>query len=183
MEACDELLAAELLLGGNFNDLSPAAAVALCAPLVQADSEKVKRANAMHADLVGPFAAMQERARSLCAVLNAAGIVTDEAEYVARFDGGLVSVVYAWALGASFESIAAMCYLFEGSLIRAIRRTSELLDELMSACKAIGNNELYQKLSDGAMLIRRDIVFAASLYIEEDSAGRRADGSREVHAA
>lgn len=56
--------------------------------------------------------------------------------------------------------------LFEGSIIRAIRRLSELLDELQSAAKAIGNHELYKKLDDGAKLIRRDIVFASSLYLE-----------------
>ena len=60
----------------------------------------------------------------------------------------------------------AVCDLFEGSIIRAIRRLSELLDELESAAKAIGNDDLFKKLDDGAKLIRRDIVFAASLYIE-----------------
>ena len=56
--------------------------------------------------------------------------------------------------------------LFEGSIIRSIRRLSELLDELQSAAKAIGNEDLYQRIEEGAKLIRRDIVFAASLYIE-----------------
>ena len=62
--------------------------------------------------------------------------------------------------------LTGMCDLFEGSIIRAIRRLSELLDELQSAAKAIGNDELYHKIEEGAKLIRRDIVFAASLYIE-----------------
>ena len=86
--------------------------------------------------------------------------------YVAQFDSGLMNLVYAWCGGATFEEICAMVDLFEGSIIRAIRRLSELLDELQSAAKAIGNNELYKKLDDGAKLIRRDIIFASSLYIE-----------------
>ena len=86
--------------------------------------------------------------------------------YIARFDGGLINVVYAWANGSTFASLTKMCELFEGSIIRAIRRLSELLDELQSAAKAIGNEELFSKLEEGAKLIRRDIVFAASLYIE-----------------
>ena len=138
-------------------------------------------------------------------------ITTDTNEFVQRFDGGLVNVVYAWANGATFESLTGVCWiglitrdpsppppppppppmpaiigsnpaaygstvlislltgmcdLFEGSIIRAIRRLSELLDELQSAAKAIGNDELYHKIEEGAKLIRRDIVFAASLYIE-----------------
>ena len=43
---------------------------------------------------------------------------------------------------------------------------SELLDELQTAAKAIGNDELYLKLKTGAGLIQRDIVFANSLYLE-----------------
>ena len=72
MEACDELVAAELILGGVFNDLTPQAAVALCACLVAEQSEKVKKPQAMHADLVAPFAAVQEAARTLAGVLNEA---------------------------------------------------------------------------------------------------------------
>jgi len=166
VEATDELLAAELLLDGTFNQLSPAAAVALCACLVAADSEKVKRAQTMHADLAPSFELVQIAAKALARVMSEAGMPTPEGEYAARFDGGMVNVVYAWANGASFESLTGMCDLFEGSIIRVIRRLSELLDELQSAAKAVGNDELYKKLDDGAKLIRRDIVFAASLYIE-----------------
>ena len=45
-----------------------------------------------------------------------------------------------------------MCDLFEGSLIRYIRRLSELLDELMSASLAMGNDELSHKFAEGAKL-------------------------------
>ena len=166
VEACDELLAAEILLGGTLHPLTPAVAISLCACLVAEQSEKVKKAPPMHADLVAPFQELQQTARTLAGVLSGAGIETDEAEFVARFDGGLMSVVYAWANGATFEALTQMCDLFEGSLIRVIRRLSELLDELQSAAKAIGNDELYKKFDDGAKMIRRDIVFAASLYIE-----------------
>ena len=169
MEACDELLAAELLLDGTFNELSAAAAVALCACLVAEQSEKVKRPPPMHSDLAAPFAAVQAAARTLAAVLNDARIPTDEAEFVARFDGGLINVAYAWARGATFSELTTMCDLFEGSLIRALRRLSELLDELQSAAKAIGNEELYRKLDEGARLIRRDIVFAGSCVARDST--------------
>ena len=166
IEACDELLASELLLGGTLSDLTPAAAVALCACLIAEQSERVKKPPPMHPDLSPPFHALEEVAKGLVTVLNDARIETDENEYVARFDGGLMNVVYSWANGSTFASLTKMCDLFEGSIIRAIRRLSELLDEIMSAAKAIGNEELFSKLEEGAKLIRRDIVFAASLYIE-----------------
>ena len=166
IEACDELLAAELILSGVFNALTAQACVALCACLVAEQSETVKRPPPMHADLCAPFAKVRETAESLCTLLNDCAIETNPLEYVARFDGGLVNVMYAWANGATFDELTSMCDLFEGSIIRAVRRLSELLDELKSAAKAIGNEELFDKLEAGAKLIRRDICFAASLYIE-----------------
>ena len=149
-----------------FNALTAQACVALCACLVAEQSETVKRPPPMHADLCAPFAKVRETAESLCTLLNDCAIETNPLEYVARFDGGLVNVMYAWANGATFDELTSMCDLFEGSIIRAVRRLSELLDELKSAAKAIGNEELFDKLEAGAKLIRRDICFAASLYIE-----------------
>ena len=102
----------------------------------------------------------------MAALYTAHGLPTDEAAYVGRFEGGMLNVIYAWCNGATFAELCGQCDLFEGSIIRAIRRLSELLDEMQSAAKAIGNDELYAKFATGAKLIQRDIVFAASLYIE-----------------
>ena len=148
-------------------ELTPAAAVALCSALIAAEMERVRRAPPMHADLVQPFAALQAAARALVVVYRDAHMEVVEADYVGRFDGGLVNLVYAWAQGARFDEVCALCPdIFEGSIIRAIRRLAELLDELRSAAKAIGNDELYTKLAEADKLIRRDIVFSASLYVE-----------------
>ena len=54
---------------------------------------------------------------------------------------------------------------FEGTIIRVIRRLEELLRQLASASFAIGNMELRRKFDEGSALIKRDIVFAASLYL------------------
>ena len=167
VDASDELLVAELILNGIFNHLSPAAATALCSCLVAADMEKVKRAPPMPAELVEPFAAIRAMAAKLAKVYADAELATDQAAYVARFDGGMVSMLFAWCNGAPFSSLSSLCDLFEGSIIRAIRRVSELLDELKSAAKAIGNDELFDKFEEGCTLIRRDIVFANSLYVAD----------------
>ena len=49
--------------------------------------------------------------------------------------------------------------------MRILRRLEELLKELIEAAKAIGNTDLETKFSDGSSKIKRDIVFAASLYL------------------
>lgn len=55
--------------------------------------------------------------------------------------------------------------VFEGSIVRVIRRLEELLRQLATAATAIGNSELKKLFEDGAAKIRRGVVFAASLYL------------------
>jgi ATP-dependent RNA helicase DOB1 len=52
-----------------------------------------------------------------------------------------------------------------GSIIRCMRRLEELLRQLCAAAKSIGNSELENKFAEGINKIKRDIVFAASLYL------------------
>lgn len=46
-----------------------------------------------------------------------------------------------------------------------MRRLEELLRQMVQAAKSIGNTELENKFSEGIKLIKRDIIFAASLYL------------------
>ena len=46
-----------------------------------------------------------------------------------------------------------------------MRRLEELLRQMVQASKSIGNTELENKFSEAIKLIKRDIIFAASLYL------------------
>jgi len=46
-----------------------------------------------------------------------------------------------------------------------MRRLEEVLRQLCQAAKGIGNTDLENKFSEAIKLIKRDIVFAASLYL------------------
>ena len=52
-----------------------------------------------------------------------------------------------------------------GSIIRALRRLEELLREMVNAAKSIGNADLEAKFEEARTKLKRDIVFAASLYL------------------
>ena len=64
-----------------------------------------------------------------------------------------------------FFFLGKLTDVFEGSIVRVIRRLEELLRQLATAATAIGNNELKKLFEDGAAKIRRGVVFAASLYL------------------
>lgn len=55
--------------------------------------------------------------------------------------------------------------IYEGSIVRAIRRLHELLMQMKSACEIIGDIDLSERMEKGAASIHRDVVFAASLYL------------------
>jgi ATP-dependent RNA helicase DOB1 len=74
-------------------------------------------------------------------------------------------VLYAWTLGAKFADVLKLTDAFEGTIIRAIRRLEEMLRQLASASHAIGDHGLKEKFEEASKKIRRDIVFAASLYL------------------
>jgi len=52
-----------------------------------------------------------------------------------------------------------------GSIIRCMRRLEEILRHLCQAAKDIGSTDLENKFSEAIRLIKRDIVFTASLYL------------------
>jgi antiviral helicase SKI2 len=52
----------------------------------------------------------------------------------------------------------------EGAIVRCIVRLDENCRDIRNAAKVIGDPVLYQKMDAASQLIKRDIVFAASLY-------------------
>jgi ATP-dependent RNA helicase DOB1 len=76
-----------------------------------------------------------------------------------------MDAVATWASGGSFQQAVDRTEMFEGSLIRAIRRLDEVLGQLGGAAEAVGDAGLAARFADASGAIRRGIVFAASLYI------------------
>ncbi|PAA49938.1 hypothetical protein BOX15_Mlig002099g3 [Macrostomum lignano] len=79
----------------------------------------------------------------------------------------LMRVVYEWARGTSFREIAGLTDQQEGIIVRCIQRLDELLKDARNAARVIGANQLSEKFETASQLIKRDIVFAASLYLDD----------------
>ncbi|CAO3630844.1 unnamed protein product [Mucor hiemalis] len=159
----DELLLTEMMFQGVFNDLSVDQAVALLSCFVF--DEKVDAKAKLQEELSAPLRLMQETARRIVKVSNECKMNMEEQAYVDKFKPELMDVVFAWCQGAKFYQICKMTDVYEGSLIRIFRRLEELLRQMCSAAKSIGNSELENKFSEGINKIHRDIIFAASLYL------------------
>ena len=56
-------------------------------------------------------------------------------------------------------------YINIGTIIRCLRRLEELIKQLVACAILIENHSLKQTLEQASDLIRRGIIFAASLYL------------------
>ncbi|PVV05142.1 hypothetical protein BB560_000339 [Smittium megazygosporum] len=160
----DELVLTELIFNGVFNDLSPEHISALLSCFVfqeKSNDDPPKLA----AELAASLRIMKDTIKRIAQVSVECSFPIDPEEYNNKFKLEMMDVVYAWATGASFSNICKMTSIFEGSLIRAFRRLEELLKQMCIAAKAIGNTSLENKFADAIVKIKRDIVFAASLYL------------------
>eukprot|EP00794_Sanderia_malayensis_P007825 gene7825-8674_t len=163
ISSADELLLTEMIFNGAFNDLTAQQCVALLSCFVF--QEKADDPTKLQEELAGPLRQMQESARRIAKVSEEAKMDVDPENYVEKFKPSLMDVVYNWCNGASFAQICKMTDVFEGSIIRCMRRLEELLRQMCQASKVIGNTELENKFADGITKLKRDIVFAASLYL------------------
>merc|ERR1712150_208111 len=144
--SADEILLTEMVFNGLFTDLNPSQTAAILSCFVC--DEKTT-----------------ELPKQIAKVSREAKINIDEEEYVNKFKPYMMDVVNEWCKGASFSDLCKITDLFEGSIIRSMRRLEELLRQMVQAAKNIGNTELENKFSEAIKLLKRDIVFAASLYL------------------
>jgi len=167
INTANELVVVELVFAGVFNDLTVEQSVALLSCLIFDEKSKDEDdpAQGLKSYLSGPYYKLIELARSVAKVAISCKIELNEDEFVEKFNPGLMEAVYAWCKGAKFVEVQKLTGTFEGSTIRSLRRLEELVRQLASASKSIGNLELQAKFEKGSELLKRDIVFCSSLYL------------------
>jgi len=165
VNTADELLVTELVFDGTFLEQPEAETAALLSCLVFGEKRKDDAAPKLRDSLATPFRALTETAKQLCAVMVEAKLDVDPEVYMTGINPDLMEVVYAWCTGARFIDVIKLTTTYEGTVIRVIRRLEELLRQLASAAFVIGNVPLREKFERCAASMRRDIVFAASLYL------------------
>uniref|UniRef100_A0A183BTF5 Fmp27_GFWDK domain-containing protein n=1 Tax=Globodera pallida TaxID=36090 RepID=A0A183BTF5_GLOPA len=95
-----------------------------------------------------------------CGVVNSP--ITDELKF------GLMEVVHQWAMGMEFADIMRLSEAQEGIIVRCIQRLDEVCKDVRKAARIVGEPALFEKMGETSAAIRRDIVFAASLYTTEE---------------
>ena len=167
VNTCDELIVTELVFEGVLNDLDPAEIVAALSALVYQEKNSDNDVDMeLPEQLITCCKRMQTIAVNLGELQKDHGLEIDPEDYCdSSLKFGLVHVVYEWALGVPFSSICELTLVQEGSIVRCITRLDELCREVRNCARVVGNPTLYRKMEAASMAIKRDIVFASSLYV------------------
>jgi len=92
------------------------------------------------------FYQLQETARRVANLQLECKIQIDVESFANSLWPDIMEVVYSWAKGSKFYQIMEMTQVFEGSMISAIWRLEEALQQLILAPKSIGETKLEANL-------------------------------------
>lgn len=160
----NEILLTELLFKGVLNSMETEMIVALLSCLVNV--HRTPDGFSLPQEFEQPLKDLNEIVTRIATVSAESGLLQENAS-VEKVLPSLMEVTYLWAKGAKFVDLVSKTTAYEGEIVRMMRRLEEMLRQLASAARspAIGSIELHDKFVKGIQLIKRDIVFASSLYL------------------
>ncbi|XP_015342949.1 helicase SKI2W [Marmota marmota marmota] len=159
-----ELLLTELMFDNALSALRPEEIAALLSGLVcQSPGDP---GDQLPSTLKQGVERVRAVAKRIGEVQVACGLNQTVEEFVGELNFGLVEVVYEWARGMPFSELAGLSGTPEGLVVRCIQRLAEMCRSLRGAARLVGEPVLGAKMETAATLLRRDIVFAASLYTQ-----------------
>ncbi|CAD1784778.1 similar to Saccharomyces cerevisiae YLR398C SKI2 Ski complex component and putative RNA helicase, mediates 3'-5' RNA degradation by the cytoplasmic exosome [Maudiozyma barnettii] len=162
-----ELVLTELILDNFLGDFEPEEIVALLSVFVYEGRTREEEPPIVTPRLVKGKQRIQEIYKNMLAIYeeNQVTLTQEEAEFLEKKRFAMVNVVYEWARGMSFKEIMEISPEAEGTVVRVITWLDEICREVKTASIIIGNSNLHMKMDKAQELIKRDIVFAASLYL------------------
>jgi hypothetical protein len=167
----DEVLVTELIFARFFGpDVTPARVAATMSALLYEEKEDKSNKTLLEGvdkELALDVDALRKTAKAVGRVsLEARVPNASESSYMAKVRPRICPLIYYWAEGQTFGNITSMdSDIFEGNLVRIVRRLAELLRQLADAARAIGNDELQHKFEQAVEKVKRGIMFTTSLYL------------------
>lgn len=160
IRSANELILTELLLDNTFVEYAPEEIAALLSVFHFKDKTNIEPE--LTPTLRDGYQRIVDTADRVAAVQLAHQLNAEDDTSTMHM--GLMQVVYEWARGMQFHDIMQLTDVGEGTIVRCITRLDETFREVRDASRVIGDMDLFEKMETCQQLIRRDIVFAASLY-------------------
>ena len=177
ISGADELVTAELLFSGFFKDMTIeeiGASIYCC--LSKENTGKKEDIDSTNTD-INAQKKMKKIYNDIVSKVNYIADILEECKiflgddekrrYIESFNDNYMMPIYKWISGYKFDKLIAEYYtLYEGSLIRVIRRVEEFSKSFETSVEYIGDYNLKKKLEEMEEKIKRDLPFASSLYLE-----------------
>ena len=152
-------------------DLNPEEIAAILSGFVYQQKEGAPPPNQKVEQLKGQVI---EVARRVGLLQQKYGMMQCAQDFVDELKFGLMSVTYDWAQGKAFKEVVDGTNIQEGIIVRTLQRLDEVIADIRSAAELFGDlslgdgSSLVEKMEQTSKCIRRDIVFAGSLYTQAD---------------
>ncbi|KAJ5346525.1 hypothetical protein N7541_009007 [Penicillium brevicompactum] len=166
IHSADELVLTELVLENVLAEYEPEEIVALLSAFVfQEKTESVPTLTPRLEKGTKEIIAIAEKVNNFQIQHQVIQSSEDSNDFASKPRFGLAEVVYEWAKGMSFNRITDLTDVMEGTIVRVINRLDETCREVKNAAKLVGDPTLHLKMQQAQDLIKRDVIFAASLYM------------------
>jgi len=164
INSADEIVTTELLIEGCFNNLTVNECAALLSCFV---SESDANEKTDIPDSLSPaWTHLQRIIQHVSTISQECGCEIDVEKFKSGFVSSYMDLTIQWASGIPFSSVMqSYPHLYEGSIIRTMKRLDELVLQMERAATIIGDTQLAEKFKQASSSIRRGIVHTASLYL------------------
>lgn len=169
----NELLLTEIIFNGFAVDLSEAElcallSCALCTAKIDDDKllELWQVLKKEHPKLLERFQVLEQIFHNVQEVEKQFRVNEDESgkDSTGDLNLNLMLVVYNWAQGKSYVECKQLTEIQDGIIVRCIQNLVELLRDIRNAAHSFGEPILFNKINAAINLVKRDIIFAPSLY-------------------
>ncbi|KAG6842413.1 hypothetical protein C0991_007543 [Blastosporella zonata] len=157
INSANELVLTELILENTLAGYEPEEVVALLSCFVFQEKTEVE-------PVIPPK--LETGRDEILAISDRVGRIQDYhkvavEDFRSNLKFGLVEVVYEWAKGMPFEQITTLTDVAEGTIVRVITRLDETCREVRDAARVIGDAELFKKMEEAQIKIKRDSLRVA----------------------
>lgn len=165
----NELMITEIVFRNVLNKLKPAEVAALLSSLIfQAKTKVEPDLDKLPSDLLKGKKEIEKIFNEI-QQLESVFRISNEIGREEELNFGLVQIVYEWASDKPFSEIMQLTDVQEGIIVRCIQQLNDIICDVRNASRLIGDPELQSKMEEASLAIKRDIVFAASLYTQREA--------------
>lgn len=166
----DKILTTELIFSGLLKDLTIEECVALFSVLYS-QVKAGRNAEPCAADISPGFSNAINFLQGECAKLidleKRFGVIDTEPDMEKRLNFYFYELMYGWACKKPFnEIVQENPGIDEGSIVKMVNSVERICVQVKTAARNLEDAALAKKMEEASTLIKRDIIFTPSLYLQ-----------------